>query len=43
MKKIGHLSNEDYIKIFTAFHRVDDNDIDVLENLDLFNFLKGAK
>lgn len=42
-QKIGHLSNEDYIKIFTAFHRVNDNDIDVLENLDLFNFLKGAK
>ena len=42
MQKVGHLSNEDYVKIFTAFHRIDNNDIDILENLDLFSFLKGT-
>ena len=40
IQKIGHLSNEDYINIMTAFHKVPESDIEVMESLNLFNLLK---
>lgn len=43
LNKIGHLSTNDYINIITAFRKVNVSDIQVLEDLQLFDFLRSVK
>lgn len=43
LEKIGHLSKKDYISVMTAFHNVDEKDIEVMENLNLFNLILDNK